>query len=44
MDTLSSPGCFSSCEVFLDLLLNLDIVGGVVAAWEHGRELWFRPR
>ena len=30
MDMLSSSGCFSSCEVFLDLLLNLEHCGG---AW-----------
>ena len=45
MDMLSSSGCFSFCEALLDLLLNLEIVGGgEVVAWEHGRELWFRPR
>ena len=33
MDMLSSPGRFSSCEGLLDFLLNLDIVGGAVAAW-----------
>ena len=44
MDMLSSPGCFSSCEALLDLPLNLEIVGGVVVAWEHGRKLWCGPR
>ena len=45
MGVLSSSGCFSSCEVSLDLLLNLDIVGGgEVVAWEHGRKLWCGPR
>ena len=28
MDMLSSSGCFSFCEALLDLLLNLEIVGG----------------
>ena len=45
MGVLVHPAVFSSCEALLDLLLNLEIVGGgEVVAWEHGRKLWCGPR